>query len=67
MMFAIFWSNTLRGVGLVLFAGAEAFVAFAATLALLLAFAALGAAFLRVLAVVSGITRNPHKVELILV
>jgi hypothetical protein len=48
MMFAIFWSKTLRGV----FAGAAA-------LPFALGFVALVGAFWRVLTVVSGITRIP--------
>jgi hypothetical protein len=72
MMFAIFWSNTLRGVGLGLFAGVEAFVAFAATLAFPMAFAASCAAFTFFVGLfgpfgVSGMTHIPHKVELIVV
>jgi hypothetical protein len=71
MMSAIRWSNTLRGVGFGLFAGAEAFVAFAATLALPMAFAASCAALVFFAGLfgpfgVSGMTHIPH-VELIAV
>ena len=72
IMSATFWSNTLRGVGLGLFAGVEAFEAFEATLAFPMAFAASCAA-LRFFAGlfgpfgVSGMTHIPHSVELIAV
>jgi hypothetical protein len=71
MMSAIRWSNTLRGVGLGLFAGVEAFVAFAATLAFPMAFAASCAALVFFAGLfgpfgVSGMTHIPH-VELIAV
>jgi len=72
MMSAIRWSNTLRGVGLDLFAGVEAFVAFAATLAFPMAFAASCAALVFFAGRfgpfgVSGMTHIPHSVELIAV
>ena len=72
IMSATFWSNTLRGVGLGLFAGVGAFEAFEATLAFPMAFAASCAA-LRFFAGlfgpfgVSGMTHIPHSVELIAV
>jgi hypothetical protein len=66
IMSATFWSNTLRGLGL--FAGVEAFVAFAATLAFPMAFAASCAALAFFAGLfgpfgVSGMTHSPHKVE----